>query len=404
MQGGIHPSFTGENYVRLLRGAARRAGSRARLLAPGGNPRRANHGRVRPGVHRQAQRRGSGIPPGTAAEVLDDAVRAELCPDKISAKEWLDVVSSARRGGADHVDHDVRTRGRRRTTRVGHAAPRPRARARRPVGDVDASASPPSRRPGSANSCRCRSCTSRRPCFARGDLGAARRFASACSHAVARLVLGPAGMTNVQASWVKMGPEMAAHLLDAGCNDLGGTLANEHHASGGRDARAGDVGGAMEAIIEAAGRTARTRTTLYGDAGRKKGGARGETPRRVSRRRREMTRRNETFREHQVECACGFHPTIVASARHRSSLLGFPAPSSTRLRRRLRRDRLRRRRRDRLRRRHHHHHCRRRRPSHPPRLFVDPWTAVSSAGAALSGDRSLCSLTLVAITSCALVK
>lgn len=47
------------------------------------------------------------------------------------------------------------------------------------------------------------------------------------AHAAARLTLGPAGLTNIQASWVKMGPEMAGHLLSAGCNDLGGTLMNE---------------------------------------------------------------------------------------------------------------------------------------------------------------------------------
>ena len=42
------------------------------------------------------------------------------------------------------------------------------------------------------------------------------------AHAVGRLTLGPAGLTNIQASWVKMGPDMAGELLRAGCNDLGG--------------------------------------------------------------------------------------------------------------------------------------------------------------------------------------
>src|SRR5690606_16782020 len=45
-------------------------------------------------------------------------------------------------------------------------------------------------------------------------------------HAVARLVLGRT-FRNVQASWVKEGPRLAQVLLDAGCNDLGGTLINE---------------------------------------------------------------------------------------------------------------------------------------------------------------------------------
>ncbi len=45
-------------------------------------------------------------------------------------------------------------------------------------------------------------------------------------HAVARLALHPL-LTNVQASWVKMGPEQAARLLTVGCNDMGGSIMNE---------------------------------------------------------------------------------------------------------------------------------------------------------------------------------
>ena len=45
-------------------------------------------------------------------------------------------------------------------------------------------------------------------------------------HAVARLALGTA-LPNIQASWVKMGPERAAGLLAAGCNDMGGSLMSE---------------------------------------------------------------------------------------------------------------------------------------------------------------------------------
>lgn len=45
-------------------------------------------------------------------------------------------------------------------------------------------------------------------------------------HAVARLALHPV-ITNIQASWVKMGPEAAGQLLAAGCNDMGGTIMNE---------------------------------------------------------------------------------------------------------------------------------------------------------------------------------
>ena len=85
-------------------------------------------------------------------------------------------------------------------------------------------------------------------------------------HAVARLVLGPIGITNIQASWVKMGPEFAAHLLHAGCNDMGGTLMNESitRAAGAQFGQEIDAA-AMRRIIENAGRISRQRTTLYAD-------------------------------------------------------------------------------------------------------------------------------------------
>ena len=100
--------------------------------------------------------------------------------------------------------------------------------------------------------------------------GRARRGATwreaVLMHAVARLVLHPV-ITNIQTSWVKMGNEGAAFCLDAGANDLGGTLMNESITRA-----AGAVHGqemppeAMEATIRALGREPRQRTTLYGNA------------------------------------------------------------------------------------------------------------------------------------------
>ena len=85
-------------------------------------------------------------------------------------------------------------------------------------------------------------------------------------HAVARLALHPL-ITNIQASWVKAGPEGARQLLSAGVNDLGGTLMNESISRA-----AGSEWGQelpperMEELIRSAGRTPRQRTTLYGVA------------------------------------------------------------------------------------------------------------------------------------------
>ena len=88
------------------------------------------------------------------------------------------------------------------------------------------------------------------------------------AHAAARLVLGSAGLVNVQASWVKMGPAMAGALLRAGCNDLGGTLMNESITRAAGAAHGQEMG--PEELREMATREKRVpkmRTTLYADAG-----------------------------------------------------------------------------------------------------------------------------------------
>jgi FO synthase len=83
-------------------------------------------------------------------------------------------------------------------------------------------------------------------------------------HAVARLALYPV-IPNIQASWVKMGPRGGAASLNAGANDLGGTLMNESITRA-----AGAMHGeelppnAMEHLIREAGRVPQQRTTLYG--------------------------------------------------------------------------------------------------------------------------------------------
>ena len=85
-------------------------------------------------------------------------------------------------------------------------------------------------------------------------------------HAVARLVLHPL-ITNIQTSWVKMGPDGAALCLNAGANDLGGTLMNESISRA-----AGTQHGqefppeAMEALIRSIGRVPLQRDTLYREA------------------------------------------------------------------------------------------------------------------------------------------
>jgi 2-iminoacetate synthase ThiH len=85
-------------------------------------------------------------------------------------------------------------------------------------------------------------------------------------HAIARLALHP-HITNIQASWVKMGPQLAAQLLAAGCNDMGGVLMNESITKAAGAAHGQELSaGRMVELIRGVGRVPRQRTTLYGTA------------------------------------------------------------------------------------------------------------------------------------------
>jgi FO synthase len=190
--------------------------------------------------------------PGTAAEVLDDEVRAVICPDKISTAQWLEVHETAHELGLrsnntimfGHVDgpiawarHLVAVRElARRTGGFTEFVPLPFVHMEAPI-------------------------------YLRGRARPGPTWGEVLlMHAVGRLALHP-WIENVQVSWVKAGPEGAVEALNAGANDLGGTLMNESIS---RSAGAGFgqelPPGRMEALIRSAGRIPRQRTTLYGAA------------------------------------------------------------------------------------------------------------------------------------------
>jgi len=192
---------------------------------------------------------GLGSLPGTAAEVLDDDVRAILCPDKVSSQEWLDVMEAAHRVGLKttatlmfgHVDraahwatHLLRIRVlQARTGGFTEFVPLPFVAAEAPL-YLQGRA-----RPG--------------PTWREARL----------VHAVARLALHPV-IPNIQASWVKLGGAGAVETLRGGANDLGGTLMNESITRAAGAAHGQEMTPAqMEAIIIAAGRRPVQRTTLY---------------------------------------------------------------------------------------------------------------------------------------------
>jgi FO synthase len=84
-------------------------------------------------------------------------------------------------------------------------------------------------------------------------------------HAVARIALHPL-VPNIQASWVKLGAEGVALALQAGANDMGGTLMNESitRSAGGVHGQELDAE-QLAALAASIGRPARQRTTLYGE-------------------------------------------------------------------------------------------------------------------------------------------
>ncbi len=195
---------------------------------------------------------GLGSLPGTAAEILDDEVRAELCPDKLSVAEWCEVVEAAHRIG-------LRTTA---TIMFGHME-RPVAQARH----LALLRAMQERTNGFTECVPLPFVYMEAPIYLRGRARRGPTWREAVlMHAVSRLALNPV-IENIQVSWVKMGPEGATACLRAGVNDLGGTLMNESISRAAGTVHGQEFGpAAMAALIRAAGRTPRHRTTLYGDA------------------------------------------------------------------------------------------------------------------------------------------
>jgi FO synthase len=187
--------------------------------------------------------------PGTAAEILDDEVRAIICPDKVNTAQWLDVAR------ASH------TLGLRTTSTImyGHVE-RPASWARHLLALRDLQA----QTGGFTEFVPLPFVHMEAPMYLRGMARRGPSFREAVlMHAVARLALNPL-IPNIQTSWVKMGPEGAARCLQAGANDLGGTLMNESISrAAGTEHGQEFPPAAMEGLIRSIGRVPEQRDTLY---------------------------------------------------------------------------------------------------------------------------------------------
>jgi FO synthase len=252
LQGGIHPGFTGDYYAELcnairqeLPGLHVHAFSALEVwqgAATLGVPLFDYLGRLRDV--------GLGSLPGTAAEVLDDDVRRVLCPDKVNTAQWLEVHDTAHRVGLRSTT-TIMFGSVEWTRHWARHLLRLREQQRRSGGFTEFVPLP--------------FVHMEAPIYLHGGARPGPTFREAIlMHAVARLALYP-HITNIQASWVKLGVEGAKLALRAGANDLGGTLMNESISRAAGAAHGQEMPPQrMEAAIRELGRTPRQRTTVYG--------------------------------------------------------------------------------------------------------------------------------------------
>jgi len=253
LQGGIHPAFTGEYYLGVVRAI--------KHAVPGLHVHAFSALEIWQGAATlelpldeylaRLRDAGLGSLPGTAAEILDDEVRREICPDKVTTEQWLHVHDTAHRAG---LRSNV-------TMMFGHIeSPRSWARHLLRAREQQLLSG------GFTEFVPLPFVHMEAPMWLRGRARSGPTFGETLlAHAVARLSLHPV-ITNIQVSWVKLGREGVAAALRAGVNDLGGTLMNESISrSAGAQHGQELPPESMEELIRSAGRTPRQRTTVYGE-------------------------------------------------------------------------------------------------------------------------------------------
>ena len=251
LQGGIHPDFDGNYYIDVARAVK---DSVPQMHIHGFTALEVTEGAKRLGepLHEYIMRlKDAGLAslPGTAAEILDDDVRAIICSDKINTEEWLECHRVAHKAGlrsnitimfgsVEHpqswAKHIVRTRDlQKETGGFTEFVGLPFVHMASPIYLQHKSR--------------------RGPTFRETVL----------MHAIARIAYHGL-IDNIQVSWTKIGPAGATQLLQAGCNDLGGTLMNENISRAAGASHGQEMSEeSFRAITSPLGRTLRQRSTLY---------------------------------------------------------------------------------------------------------------------------------------------
>ena len=252
LQGGIHPNFDGDYYIDVARAVHAVA---PEIHIHGFTALEVTEGARRleeplADYLRRLMAAGLKTLPGTAAEILDDPVRALLCPDKITTDEWLEAHRTAHSVGLrsnitimfgaieqpiSWARHLVRTRAlQKETGGFTEFVPLPFVHMAAPI--------------------YLQRKARRGPTFREAVL----------MHAVGRIAYR-GWIDNIQVSWVKMGHGGATQILQGGANDLGGTLMDENisRAAGASHGTTMDEA-AFRSWVEPIDRTLEERTTLYG--------------------------------------------------------------------------------------------------------------------------------------------
>ncbi|MDP1820010.1 MAG: 5-amino-6-(D-ribitylamino)uracil--L-tyrosine 4-hydroxyphenyl transferase CofH [Acidimicrobiales bacterium] len=252
LQGGIHPDFDGDYYIEVARAVHDVA---PEIHIHGFTALEVTEGAKRLGEPlavylRRLQDAGLRTLPGTAAEILDDPVRQILCPDKITTDEWLE---------AHRTAHSVGLRSN--VTIMFGAVEQPRSWARHIV----RTRSLQKETGGFTEFVPLPFVHMAAPIYLQHKARRGPTFREVLlMHAVGRIAYR-GWIDNIQVSWVKLGQGGATQVLQAGANDVGGTLMDENisRAAGASHGTMMDEA-SFRSWVEPLARTLEERTTVYG--------------------------------------------------------------------------------------------------------------------------------------------